>query len=109
MGGASDDDILRAEQHLGRRLPDDFRSFVRQDDGHEGWFGEMYLMIFRTETIAELHPVHDDAVHMPGFVAFGSDGGGELFGFDFRQDPPVVVMVGNVSAGWHDAIVQAAS
>jgi hypothetical protein len=29
----------------------------------------------------------------PGLVVIGSDGGGELLAFDFRQSPPPVVMV----------------
>ena len=39
----------------------------------------------------------------------GSDGGGEGVGFDFRQDPPTVVLVNWVSAGWSEAIHQAYS
>jgi hypothetical protein len=111
VSGSVDEAIRQTEAGVGFSFPADYIGFVRESGGTGtvGWFGEMYLMLFPIGDLAELHRVHNDAEHMPGFVAFGSDGGGELFGFDFRASLPLIVMVGNVSSGWSDAIVQASS
>jgi len=109
VAGVSDEAIRDAERRVGYRFPDDFRAFVRQQNGVEGSFGDAYLMVFSVDAIAELHLAHDDANLIPGFVAFGSDGGRERFGFDFRSEPPPVVMVAAVSDGWPDAVIQASS
>lgn len=111
VSGSVDESIRQTEAGVGFSFPTDYIRFARESGGSgtAGWFGEMYLMLFPIGDLAVLHRVHNDAEHMPGFVAFGSDGGGELFGFDFRASPPLIVMVGNVSSGWSDAIVQATS
>ncbi|MDQ6948991.1 MAG: SMI1/KNR4 family protein [Actinomycetota bacterium] len=109
MPGASEEAIREVEGELGIRFPDDFRTFVRAENGVEAWFGEMYLMLYRIETLPELHRIHDHESYLPGFVFFGSDGRGELFGFDFRSPSPPIVMVGNVSSGWEDGLIQAGS
>ena len=44
---------------------------------------------------------------VPGIVIIGSDGGGELFGFDSRSAESPIVMVPAIGAGWGDSIVQA--
>jgi len=42
-------------------------------------------------------------------AGIGSDGGGEAIAFDFRQDPPTVILVNLASTDWSEAILQAAS
>lgn len=49
------------------------------------------------------------AESFPGLVLIGSDGGGELLGFDFRTSPARVVLVNAISASWAEASEQAGS
>ena len=42
-------------------------------------------------------------------IHIGSDGGGEAIAFDFRQDPPNVMLVNLVTIDWSEAILQAES
>lgn len=109
MGGALEEAIRDAEGRLGIRFPDDYRAFVAGQNGGEERFGEVFLMLSAVETLAEINEAYDHLDRLPGFVIFGSDGGGELFGFDFRKDPPKVVMVNTVSEGWQEANPQAPS
>jgi hypothetical protein len=63
----------------------------------------------------ELNPIFDlldwndipQTESHPRFTAIGTDGSREIVGFDFRSDPPPVVLVQITSPGWSDAIVQA--
>jgi SMI1 / KNR4 family (SUKH-1) len=107
--GASEESIRDAERRLGVRFPEDYRSYIADQNDGANWFGKIYLMLFPVEDLADLNEAYDHLDRLPGFVIFGSDGGGELFGFDFRMTPPRVVMVNSVSEGWQEAIPQAGS
>lgn len=64
-------------------------------------------MLYDIKELVPLNRAYDRSTSHPGLVFVGSDGGGEGVGFDFRSDPPPVVLVNWVSAGWSDGIHQA--
>ena len=74
--------------------------------GSELWFGQVCLVIFDAdEVVAATREVRGH----PGFVAFASDGGPMIFGYDARVATCPVVMIHPTSGGWHEALYQAAS
>ena len=109
--GATEAEVVDAERQLGVAFPADYRSFLMGKNGIEDWFGTVYLVLFNVAGMVEATKVRLE--HQPKLftklVLIGGDGGGESFGFDFRQTPPSIVMVALVSSVWEDAIYQAAS
>jgi hypothetical protein len=108
---ASDDEIREAEQRLGlvTHLPADFRAWLKRSNGVEGWYGPVYLVLYSLDNVISVTQAADAGERLPGFLAVGSDGGGELIAYDLRKSAPPIVMVNSVSAGWHEGLYQAAS
>lgn len=107
--GATESTIEAAENRLRQRIPDDYRTFLRSENGVEKWFGDVYLSLHTIEQVVELNETHEHLAHQPELIHIGSDGGGEAIAFDFRQDPPTVILVNLVSTDWSEAILQAES
>jgi hypothetical protein len=106
---ATEQQLLRAEEAIGLgRLPDEYRGWLADNDGLEGWFGNVYLTLFPTDSVVDVSRTFDHA-RFPGLVAIGSDGGGETIALDLRSVNAPVVLVNNVSAGWHEGLLQAVS
>ena len=101
------EDLRAAETELGVSFPDDYSAFIVSSGRVDRDFGGSWLMLYGVEELAPLNRSYDHSERYPGLVLFGSDGGGEGVGFDFRSNPPRIVLVNYVSAGWHEAIVQA--
>lgn len=59
--------------------------------------------------MVQLNEIHEHLVYQPELIHIGSDGGGEAIAFDFRQDPPTVILVNLASTDWSEAILQAES
>jgi cell wall assembly regulator SMI1 len=107
--GATESTIEAAENRLRQRFPDDYRNFLEAENGLAGWYGDVYLSLYTIEQVVELNEIHEHLAHQPELIHIGSDGGGEAIAFDFRQDPPTVILVNLVSTEWSEAILQAES
>lgn len=102
-------DIRRVEQQLGVTFPDDYREWLSSANGVEAWFGDVFVMLYSIDNLAAVTLAAEADERLPGFVAFGSDGGGETLAFDFRKSPPPVIMVNAVCSGWEEGLFQAPS
>lgn len=90
---ASETEVQSAEAALGFSLPPDYRRFLLQQDGGEGFVGEHYLILWRASELAPFNRDYEVPVYAPGFVIFASNGGGEGFAFDTRSVPFPIVQV----------------
>src|SRR3954464_2022763 len=80
---ASPDAVHQLQDKLGVRLPDDYALFLQEEaDGGEGVIGSTYIILWRVEQVLELNAAYHVSEFAPGLVLFGSNGGGEAFGFD---------------------------
>ena len=101
--GASEIAIAEAEEQFGLKLPAEYVQFLKLTDGGEGFIGGQYAILLAVE---ELHSTNQDCEfmkYMPGFLGFGSNGGGEAYGFDTRDPLRPVVQVPFIGAAWKDA------
>jgi hypothetical protein len=94
---ASDLAIASFERAFGRRLPDDYREFVRFANGAEGFVGDSYVMFYDLDHVLERHRLSDESAHL----AIGSNGGGEAFAFDYNHAPPSVVLMPFIGGSDH--------
>jgi hypothetical protein len=65
--------------------------FLKLTDGGEGFVGEnAYVMLWRGEELLSMNQAYEVQKYVPGLLLFGSDGGGEAYGFDTRTRWSVV-------------------
>jgi len=100
-------DIDAAQVALNVALPADYRAFLEMSDGGEGFVGEDYLILWRASELQPFNRDYEVPTYASGLVGFGSDGGGEMFAFDVRFQPPPVVIVPFIGMGHEDALVVA--
>lgn len=83
--GPSPDDLLEGvETHFRCALPADYKGFMRIYNGGEGFIGDQYLILWRTDELIDFNRDYEVPKYAPGLLFFGSNGGGEAFAFDTR-------------------------
>ncbi len=60
-------------------------------------------MLWRAEELVEMNKSYHVNEYAPGLLLFGSDGGGEAFGFDTRTDAKPIVSVPFVGMALNEA------
>lgn len=75
--------ITEAEQAIGSELPDDYKQFLFEMDGGEGFIGEgSYVILWSVGELAGFNAEYESANYCPDVLLIGSNGGGEAFGID---------------------------
>ncbi|WP_329317874.1 SMI1/KNR4 family protein [Streptomyces sp. NBC_01715] len=108
---SNDDTITQAERHFQVRLPEDYRHFL-VTEGTMARFvppTDDFLMIHAAEELIEINEAGEFQDRFPGSVVIGGDGGRELLTYDFRQEPPSLVLLDHSAQDWSSAIHQAPS
>jgi hypothetical protein len=83
------------------RLPVDYREFLKITNGGEGFIGEnAYVMFWGVDELVSMNKAYEVDTYVPGFLLFGSNGGGEAFGFDTRKKRWTIVQVPFVGMEW---------
>jgi len=78
---------------LGLALPSDYLAFLRQHTGGAGFVGENYIIFWKAEELADFNRDYEVEEYAPGILLFGSNGGGEGYGFDTQSAAMPVVRV----------------
>ncbi len=103
---ASDKQIRECEERLGIVLPEGYRQFLKRSNGGEGFVGpNAYAMFWSVEELHSMNQGYEVEKYLVGGLLFGSDGGGEAYGFDLRNPKSSIVQVPFVGMGWSDALV----
>lgn len=100
---AAEEEIRSAEETLHLKLPAQYVSFLREGNGGEGFIGDSYAILWSVSEIAPLNESYESQELAPGFLMFGSDGGGEAFGFDTREADWKVVQIPFIGGNWNEA------
>lgn len=91
--GASGELVQAAIDALGKPLPSDYLQFIGEHDGGEGFVGDNYLILWRVGELAAFNLEYEVEQYAPGIILFGSDGGGEGYGFDMREESLSIVRI----------------
>lgn len=87
--------LVNAESSLGYALPKEYKEFLEKTNGAEGFVGDnSFVNLWRAEELQKLNADYEVENYAPGFLIFGSDGGGEAFAFDLTApNMPIVKML----------------
>lgn len=100
---ATGNHIVEAETHFGCAFPTQYRHFMTHHDGGEGFIGGQYLILWRASELVEFNREYEAEKYAPGLLLFGSNGGGEAFAFDTRDNSMRIVMVPFIGMSLKDA------
>jgi hypothetical protein len=103
----SREEIERVQRKLSFRLPNDYVEFMLTKNGGEGFIGKSYLVLWKIEELISMNNAYHVAEFASDLFLFGSDGGGEAFGFDTRSEAPRIVSIPFVAMEIEDAKVVA--
>jgi hypothetical protein len=82
--GATAEDLRNVEVSLEHLLPFAYENFLRMHNGGEGFIGDNYLILWRSEELSKFNREYEVDQYAPGLLLFGSNGGGEGYAFDTR-------------------------
>lgn len=102
---ASEEAITAAEREIGKSFPADYRKFLLEVGGGEGFIGKHYLILWSPEELAQFNREYQAEEYVPGLVLIGSNGGGEAFAFDTRSVPYKLVQVPFIGMSLKEAAV----
>ena len=97
---ATTEAIARFERTTGKQLPGDYAEFVKITDGGDGFIGRAYVILWSIGELISMNEAYEVESYAPGLLIFGSDGGGEAYGFDTRNPQWVTVEMPFVGMGW---------
>jgi SMI1 / KNR4 family (SUKH-1) len=78
--------LKQFQERAPRNLPRTYMRFMKACNGARGAipYDTGYIEFFPLETVLSENAAHRIAENLPGFFAFGTDGGDELYVFDLR-------------------------
>jgi len=97
---ATDVAIGNSEKQLSVKLPGEYVAFLKLANGGEGFLGKQYAILWAAEELAKMNEGYEVQKYAPGLLIFGSNGGGEAYGFDTRTYPHQIVQVPFVGMDW---------
>jgi hypothetical protein len=100
---ATEAQVAAAEQFFAGKLPLDYIQFLQIANGGEGFIGEEYVVLWGVEELVDLNRGYEVEQSAPGLLVFGSNGGGEAFGFDTCSPDRPVVQIPFIGMNWEDA------
>ena len=106
---AADAAIASGETQLRVRLPVDYVEFLKFANGGEGFVGKHYVILWHIEDLASMNESYEVQKYVPGLLIFGSDGGGEAYGFDTRIPQWPIVQMPFIGMKWDVAQPMGAS
>ena len=101
--GAEKKAALRAYQTLNIYPPADYLTALQFTDGGEGFIRYSYFRLYSITELLLFNESYQVERFAPKLVIFGSNGGGEAFGFDAREDLIEIVQIPFIPMDFHYA------
>ena len=76
---ASTEVLVSLRTALAKSLPESYFAFLRRANGGEGFIGDRYVQLWKSEELAEMNRVYKTAEFFPNLFFIGSDGSGEAW------------------------------
>ena len=106
---ATDEGLCQVESDLDWKFPNDYRAFLLECGGGEGFVGSSYLVFWAADEIAPFNADYEVSESAPGLLLIGSNGAGEGLAFDLRQGKFDIVVVPFIGMSLEDALSTAPS
>ncbi|MEU3792402.1 SMI1/KNR4 family protein [Streptomyces fructofermentans] len=108
---SNDDRIAQAEYRFGVLFPEDYRHFLATEGSMARFVppADDFLMINAVAELIDVNEAGEFQARFPGSVVIGGDGSREMLTYDFRQDPPPLVLLDVSAQDWSSAVHQATS
>lgn len=102
---------MEVERYFGVRFPADYRRFAVEPGAMDEVMPPAgdFLQISAIERVIEYHEAGECSERFPGSVTIGGNGSREMLVYDFRQDPPPLVLLDITAEDWSAALYQAPS
>jgi hypothetical protein len=100
---ASREEIENVQKELKFPLPKSYVEFLLTANGGEGFIPDSYVIFWRVEELVSRNAAYNVAEFAPGLFLFGSNGGGEAFGFDTCSETGSIVSIPFVTMDKSDA------
>jgi hypothetical protein len=109
--GSNNNEITQAEGHFGVRFPQDYRHFLATRGSMSQFVppADDFLMIHDVAELIDVNEAGDFQQRFPGSLVIGGDGSREMLTYDFRQEPPPLLLIDVSAQDWSSAIPQAPS
>ncbi|MEC0093412.1 SMI1/KNR4 family protein [Paenibacillus macquariensis] len=85
--------ISEIEAQLGISFPNDYVELLSEINGMEGSVGNSYIRLWSMNELVELNKDYSVQEFAPGILLIGSDGGGEAFAYDLRDNEMKIVKI----------------
>ncbi|MFE7618345.1 SMI1/KNR4 family protein [Streptomyces sp. NPDC057496] len=108
---SNEDRIAQVEHHFGVRFPEDYRHFLATEGSTSRFVppADDFLMINAVAELIGVNGAGEFQERFPGSLVIGGDGSREMLTYDFRQDPPPLVLLDVSAQDWSSAVPQAPS
>ncbi|MGE0133397.1 MAG: SMI1/KNR4 family protein [Blastocatellales bacterium] len=104
--GAKENEIRKLEAALRVELPHQYVEFMSYTNGVEGFIDpDRYLVVWPIEEVEIMNKELAVDEFTPGLIFFGSDGGGEGYAFDARNDEMHIVEIPLVGMSLDEATI----
>lgn len=81
------------------RLPADYLEFMKRSNGGHGSVGKEHLIVFPAQEIALINDAAEVEKFAPGLLIFASNGGGQSYAFDLRNEVTSIVKFFDMDLG----------
>ncbi len=95
--------IANSENQLGVKLPAEYVQFLKLTNGGEGFIGSAYVQLWGVDELVSMNEAYEVQTCVPGALLFGSDGGGEAYGFDTQSPGWLIVKIPFIELDWNEA------
>ncbi|MET7791626.1 SMI1/KNR4 family protein [Streptomyces sp900116325] len=102
---SNNDEITQAERHFGVRFPRDYRHFLATPGSMSRFVppADDFLMINDAAELIDVNEAGEFQQRFPKSLVIGGDGSREMLTYDFRQEPPPLVLIDVSAQDWSSA------
>lgn len=108
--GATEAELSAAEAELGRRIPPEYRRFLKMVNGAEGEIGQHYVKLWDIQTVVQGTRAYQDNFESNDeafdlAIVIGGNGSGEVLGIRMVSDEEEYILFPSVSLDPEDRII----